>query len=141
MRRVVLLVLIASTAFLLLAVAHVAPAAAADPCDGVSDGHPRNDPEPLVSGSVWDVTSTKSAIQSASLELYKCVSGSSVSQGTTTTNSSGYYEFGVDADHNYYVDALNTGPLAGMTAANGTPDPSAVVWVGPDATIDFEFED
>lgn len=81
-------------------------------------------------------------ISGATTELYKCVSGSGVSQGTDTTDGNGYYEFAdLDPEEWYYVEAQITGPLTGMSPAPGTKNPSNVVGLGPNTTINFEFED
>ena len=115
---------------------------ASDPCSGLPEGTPINNPEPDVGGAVTENVNSHPPIQGATLELFKCVSGTGVSHGTDTTDSSGIYEFaGVDEDEWYYVEALITGPLAGMVPSSGTSNPSQAVWVGPDADVDFEFED
>lgn len=140
MRRTVVLLAVACVAILL--VLQGAPTIiAADPCFGLTAGPPENEPAPTAGGNVWEAGANKTAIENATVELYKCVSGSSVSQGTDSTSAGGYYEFDVDDGYHYYVDPWNSGPLAGMSPATGTEDPSDPVWVGPSTIVDFEFED
>ncbi len=74
------------------------------------------------------------------MKLYRCADGSVVYETSTTTNGTGYYEFGdLTAQHWYYIEAVRTGPLAGMTPAPGTSNPTGPVGE-TSTTIDLTFE-
>ena len=47
----------------------------------------------------------------------------------------------LDKDTYYYVEAVMTGPLGGLTAVEGYPNPSDPIAVGAgDAAVDFRFQ-
>jgi hypothetical protein len=112
------------------------------PCSAVTGdpAPPQVDPEPLIAGLVSNA-GTSAAIAGATMRLYRCSSGSGVLDATTTTNSTGEYQFADLTRAYYYVEAVMTGPLAGLTAAQGYPNPSDVIAVGAgDTAVDFRFQ-
>jgi hypothetical protein len=76
------------------------------------------------------------------MRLYRCQEDESVLEASTTTNSNGGYLFADLAPENwYYVEAVMSGPLAGMTPASGTMNPSVLLGLGDsDLGVDFAFE-
>ena len=60
---------------------------------------------------------------------------------TTFTNSTGDYQFVGLTRAYYYVEAVMTGPLGVLPAAEGHPNPSDPIAVGAgDTTVDFRFQ-
>jgi hypothetical protein len=112
---------------------------ATSPCDSATGGpgDPGGDPTPDIGGAVIEV----SPIQGATMQLYRCVSGQGVLVASTTTSSSGTYGFDVTTAGFYYVQASMTGPLAGLSPASGTSNPSPVIAVTPgDLAVNFAFQ-
>ena len=137
------LVLTVTLACLMIAVCPTPVGADPDPCSGVTGGPPINDPGPTIAGTVTENVNSNPPIKGATMELFKCVSQVSVSQGTDTTDSNGDYGFhDLDEGNYFYVEAQMTGPLEGMSPAAGTSNPSDIVGLGPSVyDLDFEFED
>lgn len=117
-------------------------ALASSPCDSVA-GNPRppsGPPEPLISGTIlYDGTNT--GVSGATVNLYRCQGTSSVYVAQTTSASTGAYVFGSLSQNWYYVEALLTGPLSGMTPASGTSNPTNLieVWQGVSG-LNLSFE-
>lgn len=113
---------------------------ASDPCYGVTGDPPISDPIPLISGQILDAGNSYSGVSGATVEAFRCSSGVGVSQGTTQTDANGAYSFALTARHYYYVQAIMTGPLAGM-APVGTANPTAVMPLGDSVdNVDLAFE-
>lgn len=92
---------------------------ASGPCDEVlgAPDPPVGDPVPVsIGGNVANDT-TSASIQGATMKLFQCDAQGEASQvATVYTNASGNYGFtGLDSPAWYYVEAVITGPLYGMT--------------------------
>lgn len=111
-----------------------------DPCASITGKPPISDPEPTIGGIVTLVPTQ--VVSEATMELFRCVSGSGVSQGTVQTNLSGTYLFSDLAPAEwYYVKALMIGPLLGKSPASGTSNPSATAGLGDSVTnLNFAFQ-
>jgi hypothetical protein len=112
---------------------------ATGPCDSTTGdpGDPGEGPGPDIGGAVIEV----SPIQGATMQLYRCVSGQGVLVASTATSSSGTYGFDVTTAGFYYIHASMTGPLAGLSPASGTSNPSPVIAATPgDLSVNFAFQ-
>lgn len=92
---------------------------ASGPCDEVfgDPDPPIGGPEPAsIGGNVANDT-TSAPIQGATMKLFQCnAQGAATHLATVYTNSSGNYSFAsLDTPYWYYVEAVMTGPLYGMT--------------------------
>lgn len=113
------------------------------PCNEVSGSPPKSDPQPTIGGDVVDAGNGNSPVSGASMRLYRCgQSPQPTLVDTVTTNSSGQYLFAtVEPGFYYYVEAVMSGPLSGMTPASGTENPSNAVGIGDSVSdLDFAFE-
>ena len=116
-----------------------------DPCYGITwlPGGPGNSPDPQVGGQVIDSTDN-SGIASIDIDLYRCDGGASILHASTTTDSSGFYNFASSSllsEYYYYVDFDTSGDLSGRTSTSGYADPSPLVAV-PDGstTVDYSVD-
>jgi hypothetical protein len=117
-----------------------AVSATGNPCEQVNGpaGVPREDPDPLIAGTVTDVMSA-SGIAGATVNLYRCSGNLGVYVTSATTTSAGQFQFGSLEQAWYYVEAAMTGPLSGKTPA--TSNPSALIEVGDgNEAVDFAFQ-
>ena len=113
---------------------------ASSPCQSIMGDPPISDPIELVAGRIIDAGNGNVGIPGATVAAFRCSSGSGVSQGTTQTESDGSYSFTLSGGHYYYVQALLTGPLAGMTPF-GTVNPSAAMALGDSVDdVDLAFQ-
>ena len=114
------------------------------PCNGITVKPPRTDPEPVVGGEVTDAGSDNSPIENAVMRLYMCnlATPTPTLVATTETDNEGLYSFpDLTPENWYYVEAVMSGPLASMTPASGTENPSIAVGLGDSVTdLDFAFE-
>ncbi|MCB0215063.1 MAG: carboxypeptidase regulatory-like domain-containing protein [Caldilineae bacterium] len=135
---------------LLLAVArHAGPPvsrvalADSDPCAAVAGlpappgGHPR----PTIGGRVTDAT-LGLGIEGVSVELHRCSGTRSVPLANTKTASDGVYAFeGLASGVYYFIAVPLSGPLTGMTPANGVAALSELLGLGESISgLDFAFE-
>jgi len=120
-----------------------APVHAASPCDGITgDPNPPIGPgQPDIAGHIVDAGSS-AAIAGATVRLYVCDGSTPVLEASSLTLTDGSYAFlDLDGPAWYFVQAVLTGPLAGMTPATGTTNPTNVIDVGAGASgLDLAFE-
>ena len=77
----------------------------------------------------------------ATVTLYRCTTGDPVQEGSTTTDSNGNFTFAVNPAEVYYVAVSVSGPLAGMSPATDSSNPSSSLEIGPSVSdLDFHFE-
>ena len=121
----------------LVAHADVDPCAAAAGLPAPPGGHPR----PTIGGTVTDAT-LGVGIQGATVELYRCSGTRSVQFASTTTAPDGAFAFEDLTSGEYYFMAVPlSGPLAGMTPANGVAALSELLGLGESISgLDFAFE-
>jgi len=112
------------------------------PCDSITGdpNPPIGSPEPDITGHILDSESV--GISGATVRLYVCDGSTPSLVTSTTTTSGGVYGFlDLSGPAWYYVQAVITGPLAGMTPAGGTSNPTGLIEVGKGATgVDLTFE-
>lgn len=115
---------------------------ASGPCDEVlgNPDPPIADPEPVsIGGNVANDT-TSAPIQGATMKLFQCdAQGAASHVATVYTNSSGNHSFtGLDTPYWYYVEAVMTGPLYGMTPMGSNL--SSPIGLGDSVSgVDFRF--
>lgn len=102
---------------------------------------PGGEEEPTIGGSILNAA-TPGGISGVTVKLYQCSGGAGVYQTSTTTDAQGAYEFtGLADEHWYYVEAALTGPLAGMTPASGTSNPTAAIGLGNNVSgVNLSFQ-
>jgi hypothetical protein len=141
-RRFVLIALLLSVA--LIASEPLPTLANPDPCGDVINAPepPIDEQSPCVAGEVVDA-GTQAGISGATMKVYQCDEGTASHIETVYTGQSGdYTSSALTPGYYYYVEAVITGPLSGMTPAAGTENPSDAVGLGESVTdVDFEFED
>ena len=120
----------------------ISKVSASTPCDNITGNpHPPiGKPEP-VGGTVVN-GDTNAAIAGATVILYRCDGSTATQVSTTTSSTLGTFSFdNLSTPYWYYVQFSLTGPLAGMSPAAGTSNPSELVEVGEgDESLWFEFE-
>jgi hypothetical protein len=141
-RRFVLIALLLSV--VLVASEPLPALAIPDPCGDVQDepDPPLQPPSPLVAGTVVDADS-QSGISGATMKVFQCSEGEATYVETVYTGQNGAYSSStLSPGYFYYVEAVLTGPLAGMNTSGGTENPSDAVGLGASVTdVDFEFDD
>ena len=133
-----LLSLLTLCAVLVTAV-HMPSAHAVNPCAAASGDPAPPIGEPEIAGQI---NLDSSAVENATVTLYRCDGSTAVSVATDSTDASGSYLFtGLTGSKWYYVEVSLAGPLAGKSPAAGTSNPSDLIEVGAGATgVDFDFE-
>lgn len=132
---------------LIIGVAAAAPdltVAASNPCMEVMEESdpPIDRPDPAIMGAVIRFD-TEQAIPGATMRVFRCDAGVATLVRQVTTDQEGLYDSGaLTPQYYYYVEAVMTGPLEGMSPADGTQNPSEALGLGPSAEdVDFWFED
>lgn len=116
---------------------------ATGPCDGIAGdpGDPIGPGQPDIAGQIV-TAGTNTPIVGVTVRLYVCDGATPAFVASAATSGDGAYAF---ADLNgpawYYVQAVLTGPLSGMTPAAGTSNPTTLIDVGAGASgVDLAFQ-
>jgi len=117
--------------------------ASGNPCEYVTgDPDPPIGPPEIEVGGVVIDSGSNNPIEDATIKLYTCAGTTSMQVDSQLTDSSGRYAFtDVSVEQWYYVEAVMTGPLSGMTPSSGTDNPSVLVAISDSPTVvNFAFE-